>query len=104
MAPKAARLKPARNSDGDTDTDTDTDGDRETLRRPRQALKKRLSEVHNDHGTSRSVNMNDDAAEKRRRRKSNKLAVLESPQGGPSSKGQIAEQDQQPETSLMAAG
>jgi len=100
MARKAAQRLEARNSDGDTDTDTD--GDQETPRRPRQTLKKRLSEVHNDHGASRSVNMNDDAAEKRRRRKSTKLAVLENSQGGPSSEGQIAEQDQQPETSWMA--
>jgi condensin complex subunit 2 len=108
MAPKTARLLDARNSDGDTDIDTD--GDHETPKRSRQHLKKRLSEIHHDHGgpsdhgrsAARSVNKNDDAAEKRRRRKSNKLAVLENSQGGPSSEGgQNPEQDQ-PEGSWMA--
>ena len=106
MAPKTARQLDARNSDGDTDIDTD--GDHEIPKRSRQHLRKRLSEVHHDHGGPsdhgrRSVNKNDDAAEKRRRRKSTKLAVLENSQGGPSSEGgQTALQDQQPEGSRMA--
>ena len=63
-------------------------------------MKKRLSEAHVDNDASftsdggrvplRTVNINDDAAEKRRRRKSTKINVIENAHAGPSSEGQDA--------------
>ncbi|KAF5373258.1 hypothetical protein D9615_007456 [Tricholomella constricta] len=80
--------------------DTDSDHGHETSKPHKQSLKKRLSEVYNpDNDASfnsdsgrpplRSVNINDDAAEKRRRRKSTKLTVIENAIAGPSSEGII---------------
>jgi condensin complex subunit 2 len=107
MAPRTLDSQPLY-----ADTDSDTDAEQETPKKPRQNLKKRLSEVYNpdaDHSFSsdpgrvplRSVNINDDAAEKRRRRKSKKHAGLENAQAGPSSEGNSGEQDH-PETSKTA--
>ncbi|KAG6910237.1 hypothetical protein DXG01_012372 [Tephrocybe rancida] len=78
--------------------DTDTDNEQSTPKHPKQGLKKRLSEAHiSEHDSSltldsgrpplRSVNINDDAAEKRRRRKSTKITVIENAIAGPSSEG-----------------
>lgn len=111
MAPARLRRQPALPESQPlyADTDSDVDTDRELPRQPRPHLKKRLSDVYNpDNDRSfssdpgrvplRSVNINDDAAEKRRRRKSTKLAVLENAQAGPSSEGNVGE----PETSRTA--
>lgn len=87
MAPS----KHARIAEHDSD-DTEPDTPRPNHR---QGSKKRISDVHgldpdasfnSDPGRAplRTVNINDDAAEKRRRRKSNKLAVIESAEPGPS--------------------
>ena len=103
--------KHARIVDDSDDTEPDTP-------RPthRQASKKRISDAHgldtegsftSDSGRAplRTVNINDDAAEKRRRRKSTKLAVIETAEAGPSSgarvdsgensRGALAKQKQQ---------
>ncbi|KAF8159810.1 condensin complex subunit 2/barren [Crassisporium funariophilum] len=77
--------------------DTDEDSEPETPRPQKTHLKKRLSEVYhpdNDGSFSaegarpplKTVNINDDAAEKRRRRKSTKI-VVENALAGPSSEG-----------------
>jgi len=66
-------------------SDTDKDFEEETPRPSRSNLKKRLSEIDPDgsfNGDSsrvplKSVSLNDDAAEKRRRRKSTKLGLNE---------------------------
>ncbi|KAG9312930.1 condensin complex subunit 2/barren [Chiua virens] len=84
--------KHARIADNDSD-DTGPDTPRPNHR---QATKKRISDVHGldsdasfnsdpGRGPLRAVNINDDAAEKRRRRKSTKLAVIENAEAGPSS-------------------
>ncbi|KAG6877148.1 hypothetical protein C0993_009941, partial [Termitomyces sp. T159_Od127] len=78
------------------DDDTDSDNGQDTPRQNKQGLKKRLSEAyipeHDSHlpsdagrSTHRSVNINDDAAEKRRRRKSAKITVIENTIMGSSS-------------------
>ncbi|GLB41719.1 putative regulatory subunit of the condensin complex, a complex required for conversion of interphase chromatin into mitotic-like condense chromosomes [Lyophyllum shimeji] len=78
--------------------DTDSDQGQETPRPQKNGLKKRLSEAYNPENDAsftsdsgrpplRSVNINDDAAEKRRRRKSTKIAVIENAVAGPSSEG-----------------
>jgi condensin complex subunit 2 len=78
--------------------ETDTESGPDTPRPHKQNLKKRLSEVYNPENDAsftsdsarpplRSVNMNDDAAEKRRRRKSTKITVIENAMAGPSSEG-----------------
>lgn len=87
-----APAKHARIVDHDSD-DTEPDTPKPNHR---QGSKKRISDAHGlDADTSftsdpgraplRTVNINDDAAEKRRRRKSTKLAVIESAEAGPSS-------------------
>ncbi|KAG5721350.1 hypothetical protein E4T56_gene12996 [Termitomyces sp. T112] len=76
--------------------DIDSNDEQDTPKPHKQGLKKRLSEAYvpehdpnliADSGrpTRRSVNINDDAAEKRRRRKSAKIAVIETTLAGPSS-------------------
>ncbi|KAG6865711.1 hypothetical protein C0991_012527 [Blastosporella zonata] len=75
--------------------DTDSDDELDTPKHSKQGLKKRLSEAYipdHDHADAprpplRSVNINDDAAEKRRRRKSTKITVIENTIAGPSSEG-----------------
>lgn len=79
--------------------DSDPDTEPETPKPQRTATRKRLSEAYNpdldasfvsDSGVrahKSSVDINDDAAEKRRRRKSTKIAVSENAQAGPSSEG-----------------
>jgi len=86
MASRRARL-----ADNTENYDSESDGDTEPgASRPiqRQGSKKRISEIdaHSDSGRVplRAVNINDDAAEKRRRRKSTKLAVIENAEAGPS--------------------
>ncbi|KAF5316298.1 hypothetical protein D9619_006139 [Psilocybe cf. subviscida] len=79
------------------ENDTDPESEQETPRPHKSHLRKRLSEVYNpdndasvtsDNGARaplRTVNINDDAAEKRRRRKSTKpVAVAENALAGPS--------------------
>jgi len=66
-------------------TDTDQDSEEEISRPSRSNLKKRLSEIDPDGSFNgdpsrvplKSVSLNDDAAEKRRRRKSTKLGLNE---------------------------
>jgi len=66
-------------------TDTDQDSEEEIPRPSRSNLKKRLSEIDPDGSFNgdpsrvplKSVSLNDDAAEKRRRRKSTKLGLNE---------------------------
>ncbi|KAF8624029.1 hypothetical protein AX17_007235 [Amanita inopinata Kibby_2008] len=85
--------------------ETDNDSAQETPRP--QRLRKRLSEAYIPEGDAsvtlesgrpplrtKSVNINDDAAEKRKRRKSTKLATIENALPGPSSEGtMISDQD-----------
>ena len=79
---------------------TMSDDDADTPKAVRHALKKRLSDVYNDPDASfsddraplRAVNINDDAAEKRRRRKSIKLVPAIQPEDQPEhakSKGRL---------------
>jgi len=79
--------------------DTDPGSEHETPR-PHKHLRKRLSEAYNlendasftsesGRPSQRTVNINDDAAEKRRRRKSTKITVVENAMAGPSSEGHI---------------
>ncbi|KAG5650838.1 hypothetical protein H0H81_010868 [Sphagnurus paluster] len=90
---------------------TDSENELQTPKPQKQGLKKRLSEVynpdndssfHSDSGrpNARSVNINDDAAEKRRRRKSAKITVIENAIAGPSSEGNL--DPEAPETSRTA--
>jgi len=100
MAP-ARRARIASDSqplyaDSDSDPDTDT-----ATPKPhhRQHLKKRVSEAYIPENEAsfpsesggrvplRPVNINDDAAEKRRRRKSTKITAVENAHAGPSSEG-----------------
>jgi condensin complex subunit 2 len=85
--------------------DSGSESDQPTPKPHREQLKKRVSEVYNpDHDQSfssspgriplRSVNINDDAAEKKRRRKSIKVAAMENAHAGPSSEGNVGEYDQ----------
>ncbi|KAG5647899.1 hypothetical protein DXG03_007823 [Asterophora parasitica] len=98
MAPARRARSPddAQLFDGDTDSETE----KETPKPQKSGLKKRLSEAFNpENDTSfnsdsgrpplRSVNINDDAAEKRRRRKSTKITALENAVAGPSSEGNL---------------
>jgi condensin complex subunit 2 len=91
--------------------DTDSDSEPATPKPQKQHLRKRLSEAYNlENDTSfnsepgrppqRSVNINDDAAEKRRRRKSTKITVVENAMAGPSSDGNM--DTDVPETSRTA--
>ncbi|KAG6813822.1 hypothetical protein H0H92_006766 [Tricholoma furcatifolium] len=78
--------------------DTDTDGEKDTPKPHKQLLKKRLSEAYlpehdptldSGRPPAKSVNINDDVAEKRRRRKSTKITVIEPSLPGPSSEGNV---------------
>lgn len=94
---RRARSSPDPQSPYAGDTDQDSEGD--TPRPHKQHLKKRLSEAYNPENDSsftsdpgrpqRPVNINDDAAEKRRRRKSTKITVVENAMAGPSSDSHI---------------
>jgi len=95
-------MAPARRARSQDDGDTESDFEQETPRNNK--LKKRLSEIHrpgDDDGTIegrvplRSVNINDDAAEKRRRRKSTKLHIIENALAGPLDEGGGPSQDAQ---------
>ncbi|TFK51731.1 barren [Heliocybe sulcata] len=102
MAPaRPSRAKAPQAPLYNDDTDSGDETEQETPRPQRQGLKKRLSEVYNpdnDHSFSsdpgrapfKSVNVNDDMAEKRRRRKSTKGGVTleENAEAGPS--GEVA--------------
>lgn len=80
--------------------DTDTGGDTEPdtpIPSHRQRSKRRISERHETDGSFgtdggraplRAMNINDDTAEKRRRRKSTKLVVIENAEAGPSTERQ----------------
>ncbi|KAF8199101.1 condensin complex subunit 2/barren [Pholiota molesta] len=93
----ALRLQSTRRNAQQNADDTDQESEPDTPRP--QKLKKRLSEVYaadQDAGSANSdpgrpplkaVNINDDAAEKRRRRKSTKINVIENAHAGPSSEG-----------------
>lgn len=83
--------KQSRQAENATDTEDDTEP--ETPKPPlhRSLSKKRLSDVYDASFTSdsgrvplKSVNINDDAAEKRRRRKSAKIILPENAEAGPS--------------------
>ncbi|KAL4246253.1 Condensin complex subunit 2 [Abortiporus biennis] len=94
------RVKPTPN---DSDSDGgDTEPEQETPRPTNRTLsKKRLSDVYDvsfnsDSGRAplKSVNINDDAAEKRRRRKSAKIILpQENAEAGPSSEGNMDVRD-----------
>ncbi|KAI0705151.1 condensin complex subunit 2/barren [Cytidiella melzeri] len=87
----------------ETDSGDDTERDEPTPKTHRTASKKRVSDVYDASFTSesgraplRSVNLNDDAAEKRRRRQSAKVAMmpLDDNEAGPSGEGSAdAERD-----------
>lgn len=96
MAPARRAQDPQSPRSGDTDSDSEPP----TPRPQKQHLRKRLSEAYNPENDSsftsepgrghrRSVNINDDAAEKRRRRKSTKITVVENAMAGPSSEGNM---------------
>ncbi|KAJ6504878.1 condensin complex subunit 2/barren [Mycena vitilis] len=70
--------------------DSDQEAEQETPR-PHRVTKKRLSDVHDvsfadspPRQPLKSRNINDDTAEKRRRRKSTKITIIENAQAGPS--------------------
>jgi condensin complex subunit 2 len=99
MAP-ARRARSPQDAQSPYADDTDTESEPQTPRPHKQHLKKRLSEAHNPENDAsftsessrppqRSVNINDDAAEKRRRRKSTKITVVENAMAGPSSEGNM---------------
>jgi len=82
MAPsRQVRIQDEPAQDGDTDQDSE----KGTPRPSRSNLKKRLSEIDPDGSfigdpsrvPLKSVSLNDDAAEKRRRRKSAKIGLIE---------------------------
>ncbi|EMD38910.1 hypothetical protein CERSUDRAFT_133533, partial [Gelatoporia subvermispora B] len=102
--PPKARREPENTTatKGDTDTDGDSDAAQDTPRAlGRSHSKKRISDVYapemdasftSDSGRAplKSVNLNDDTAEKRRRRKSAKLAAPalgDNAEAGPSTEG-----------------
>lgn len=98
MAPGARRARTAQVPESPYADDDDNDTEQDTPKQPRHGLKKRISEAfipdndasftsENGRVPLRSVNINDDAAEKRRRRKSTKITVMENAQAGPSSEG-----------------
>ena len=80
----------------DSDSEGDTDHDEPTPKPHRTSSKKRVSDVYDASFTSesgrtplKSVSLNDDAAEKRRRRKSAKISMmpLDDNEAGPSGEG-----------------
>ncbi|KAF8196737.1 condensin complex subunit 2/barren [Mycena galopus ATCC 62051] len=82
----------------------DSDPDEQDTPRPARITKKRLSDVHDvsfadspPRQPLKSRNINDDTAEKRRRRKSTKITIIENAQAGPSN-----EPSNDPETSRTA--
>ncbi|KXN87652.1 Condensin complex subunit 2 [Leucoagaricus sp. SymC.cos] len=91
--------------------DTDRESEQETPRPQKTSLKKRLSEVHHDPDGSftngdpsrvplKSVNLNDDAAEKRRRRKSTKLTVIDDlAMGGAPGENAVDQENSEPRPS-----
>ncbi|KIJ62035.1 hypothetical protein HYDPIDRAFT_95405 [Hydnomerulius pinastri MD-312] len=93
MAPPK-RVRVVEQDDPSSGDDTEPDTPRPTHR---QGSKKRISDVYDINDASftsdsgrvplRAVNINDDTAEKRRRRKSTKLAVIEQAEAGPSNGG-----------------
>jgi len=98
-------MPPSRRAPSPNGDTTDSDFEEQTPRN--QKLKKRLSEVIRPEDNSggagggkarlplRSVNINDDAAEKRRRRKSTKINVIESALAVPPNDVGPQETDQQ---------
>ena len=88
--PQRAQRPPTRD-DFDSDNETETETPR--LTKSTAALRRRISETQDksyEDGPRpplKTVNINDDAAEKRRRRKSTKIAVVENSEAGPSGAG-----------------
>lgn len=109
MAPaRRVRVQDEPTHDGDTDYESEP----ETPRPQKTNLKKRLSEVHHPDADGsytntdpsrvplKSVNLNDDAAEKRRRRKSTKLTVIDDlAMGGPSGENAGDQENTEPSRS-----
>ncbi|KIL65564.1 hypothetical protein M378DRAFT_10689 [Amanita muscaria Koide BX008] len=102
-----ARSRIQQASQSVNDEETDVDDEQETPRQ--QRVKKRVSEAYipdnevpSESGRpplrTKSVNINDDAAEKRKRRKSNKLNVIENALAGPSSEGMLVSEKDHGET------
>ncbi|TFY75376.1 hypothetical protein EWM64_g8638 [Hericium alpestre] len=87
-APRSARpQRPGHSQPQYADTDSGDDTEPETPKAKRgSGLRKRVSEVSfsEDRAPLKAVNINDDAAEKRRRRKSTKLSMTENAEAGPS--------------------
>ncbi|EKM50432.1 uncharacterized protein PHACADRAFT_200374 [Phanerochaete carnosa HHB-10118-sp] len=91
---RSARSRPADAVPVDVDSDSqgDTENDEEPTPKPQRTSRKRVSEVFDGSFTSesgraplKSVNINDDAAEKRRRRKSARPVIpLDDNEAGPS--------------------
>lgn len=92
---RTARSRPADAAPVDVDSDSagDTENDDEPTPKPQRIARKRISEAFDASFTSdsgraplKSVNINDDAAEKRRRRKSTRPVIpLDDNEAGPSS-------------------
>jgi condensin complex subunit 2 len=108
MAPgRRVRIETDSAHDGDSDYESEP----ETPRPQKSNLKKRLSDGHLDTDGSftngdpsrlplKSVNLNDDAAEKRRRRKSTKLTVIDDmAMGGNSGENTVDQENAEPRTS-----
>lgn len=104
MAPARRGRSPQETSQPLYADDSDEGIEKVTPRQHRQHLKKRLSEAYvvdndgsfvSDSGRPPlvAVNLNDDAAEKRRRRKSTKITVVEDLPAGTSEEGPNPDQD-----------
>jgi condensin complex subunit 2 len=103
----ARRTRPSSSSQPVYADDSGDETEQDTPKPQRTGLKKRLSEVYNPDADAsfgsdpgrlplRSVNINDDAAEKRRRRKSSKFVALDNAQVAPSeTESAAAKQKQQ---------
>lgn len=92
---RPARARPAAAAPVDVDSDSagDTDNDDQPTPKPQRTMsRKRLSEAAPDasftsdsgRAPTKSVNINDDAAEKRRRRKSARPIITDTGEAGPS--------------------
>ncbi|TFK74925.1 barren [Pluteus cervinus] len=110
MAPSRRSRNAPENSQPLYEDDTEPDTDTEIPKAPKKHTRKRLSEARlgdNDgsfladggRAPLAAVNINDDAAEKRKRRKSTKINVIEDMRAGPSSEGA---QDGEGESSRQA--
>lgn len=88
---RAQRPAPASHDDSDSGDETEPETPRPT--KSAAGLRRRISEVQDksyDDGprpATKTVNINDDAAEKRRRRKSTKITAIDNAEAGPSGAG-----------------